>query len=203
MKLIKKPFIVGGHQLGDFLAFEEISEDAKPLLLGERVLPAPLLFEKGVFMTLKKRWEPGLNKYFPNGGYEVSNVSGGVYNYDLDQVIKYPETPKQKRTLNVMLGETGDEKIKLVKVEREGPPGKKGRKPLPPEEKAAREAEALRKKLASGGRKGRPKGNGEKKEKSHQKGIRGRKPLTPEVKAARLAATTVKKGGKRGRPKKS
>lgn len=203
MKLNKKPFIVGGHQLGDFLFFEEIPPEEVPFMLGERVLPAPLLYEKGVHMTLKRKYIPGEKVSFPQGGYEVQDNNGGIYNYDLNQVIKYPQTPKQKRTLNASMGESSGEKIKLIKVEREGPPGKKGRKPLSPEEKAIRIAEAEVRKLASGGKKGRPKGNGEKKPKNGPSGgKRGRKPLDPEVKAIREAAILAKKSGKRGRPRK-
>ena len=67
-KVIEKPFIVGGHQLGTFMAYTEIEPEFVPAEPRVRVLPAPFFYEKRLYFYLVKKYEPGENRLFPNGG---------------------------------------------------------------------------------------------------------------------------------------
>jgi hypothetical protein len=210
MKIIDKPLIVGGIQLGVFQAYTDIEPELIATEYRSRVLPAPFFYEKRLFFYLVKRHEPGQNKFFPNGGFEVRDESGGLRCYDLDQVIIHPVVIKHKKTLDKM--HRTAEKIakqkerdakRSAKPKREST-GKRGRPALDPALKAARDAEKIAKSERSGGKRGRPKSDKTPIVKAKTGGKRGRPKVSADVIASRVAAkaaTRVRTGGKRGRPK--
>jgi len=65
-------------------AYDEV--DAKYLNFkpGIRVLPAMYFEEPGLEFKLKKRYEPGEKRTFPNGGFEVYGPGGEIRSFDLD-----------------------------------------------------------------------------------------------------------------------
>ena len=210
MKIIDKPLIVSGVQLGVFQAYTDIEPELIATEKRTRVLPAPFFYEKRLFFYLINRYEPGQNKFFPNGGFEVRDESGGLRCYDLDQVIIHPAVIKHKKTLDKM--HRVAEKIAKQKerdAKRNAKPkpittGKRGRPALDPALKAARDAEKIAKSERSGGKRGRPKSNNTPIVKASTGGKRGRPKVSDDVIARRVAAkaaTRVRTGGKRGRPK--
>ena len=210
MKIIDKPLIVSGVQLGVFQAYTDIEPELIATEKRTRVLPAPFFYEKRLFFYLINRYEPGQNKFFPNGGFEVRDESGGLRCYDLDQVIIHPAVIRHKKTLDKM--HRTAEKIAKQKerdAKRNAKPkptttGKRGRPALDPALKAARDAEKMAKSERSGGKRGRPKSNNTPIVKASTGGKRGRPKVSDDVIARRVAAkaaTRVRTGGKRGRPK--
>jgi hypothetical protein len=210
MKIIDKPLIVSGVQLGVFQAYTDIEPELIATEKRTRVLPAPFFYEKRLFFYLINRYEPGQNKFFPNGGFEVRDESGGLRCYDLDQVIIHPAVIRHKKTLDKM--HRTAEKIAKQKerdAKRNAKPkpittGKRGRPALDPALKAARDAEKVAKSERSGGKRGRPKSNNTPIVKASTGGKRGRPKVSDDVIARRVAAkaaTRVRTGGKRGRPK--
>lgn len=210
MKIIDKPLIVSGVQLGVFQAYTDIEPELIATEKRTRVLPAPFFYEKRLFFYLINRYEPGQNKFFPNGGFEVRDESGGLRCYDLDQVIIHPAVIKHKKTLDKM--HRTAEKIAKQKerdAKRNAKPkptttGKRGRPALDPALKAARDADKLAKSERSGGKRGRPKSNNTPIVKASTGGKRGRPRVSDDIIARRVAAkaaTRVRTGGKRGRPK--
>jgi hypothetical protein len=140
-----------------------------------RVLPANYFNEPNTLFTLKAKYEPGENKFFPKGGFEIVHVEGGTYNYELDEVIVHPFQLGMRKFF------TKSETVVKEKVTDPNKKGKRGRPKIDP---------ALKKTLPTYV----PTG-----------GKRGRKPLDPAVKAAKEAAKLAKQkvsNGKRGRPKK-
>ena len=209
MKIIDKDFVVGGHKIGVHQAYADIDPAFVPMDPGVRVLPAAF-FTTRSFFTLKKRWLPGENKYFPAGGYEVRGEGGETRSYDLDAVILYPETKSQKRVIDAMApadenaptrGRKAGES-KEIKITS----GKRGRPSLSPEDKAAKDEAAATKALTSNGRRGRPaRVGGPKPIKAPSGAGRGRPKMTEAVialKSADKALRTSRSGGKRGRPSK-
>lgn len=200
MKIIEKP-LSDKHSWLLRKAYDDIPSEFVPVIKGTRVLPINYIDSPNVFFELRNRWEPGQNDLFPDGGYEVVDVNGGVHNCFLDQVITHPQTLGMR---NFKFGETNELKPVKIKVIRDG---KRGRKPLDPEVKALRDAEIAKRKGGSRGRKPLDpeiKAQRDIESAKRKGGKRGRKPLDPEVKALRDAETLKRKGGKRGRkPKKS
>lgn len=216
MKVIEKPLIVSGNQLGTFMAYTDIEPELTvtpetPKM--SRVLPAPFFYEKRLFFYLIRRIEPGGRPGFPNGGFEVRDEGGALRSYDLDQVIIHPQVIKHKKTLDKMMRRAEKEQAKrnreMKKRERATRPpknttGKRGRPALDPAVKAAREAEKAARATRSGGKRGRPAGAPKAPKVLSTGGRRGRPALTPEAIAQRAstkAATRARSGGKRGRPK--
>jgi hypothetical protein len=207
MKVIEKQW-----QYGSFLAYDEIDENFLATEKGVRVLPAPFFYDKKLYFELWKRYEPGEKTTFPNGGYEVVDVSGGIRSYDLDQIIIHPQVLQHKKMLDKMARRAEKQAKKrertMKKIGRENKPkhGRRGRPALDPALKAKRDAEKAQSQVRSGGKRGRPKSS-EPKTVSTPKttgGRRGRPALTAEAikqRAADKAATTKRSGGKRGRPK--
>lgn len=209
MKVIEKPW-----QYGTYLAYDETEEIFVPTTKGVRVLPAPFFYDKKLYFELKAVYAPGEKKTFPNGGYEVVDVSGGIRSYDLDQVIIHPQVLQHKKMLDKMArrAEKQAKKNKRAtnKITRENKPkhGKKGRPALDPAVKAHRDQLKADAKDRSGGKRGRPKSLVPKQEtvKPVGGGRRGRPALTPEAIAQRVstrAATKARSGGKRGRPRRA
>lgn len=192
MKIVEREASIGARKFYEdvdlkFLTFSE----------GIRVLPAPYFAEPNVQLFLKFRYEPGVHPYFPNGGFEVYDNSGAIFNYDLDQVIVHPYA------LGLMnyFSDVSEEKKNKIKVTG----GKRGRPRNP--NTVAKAAY-----VPTGGKRGRKRGSTVLTTDSVKAakyvptgGKRGRKPLTEMEKAAKLAIQlekTKKSGGKRGRPAK-
>jgi len=210
MRVIEKEW-----KYGKYLAYADVEPELLELTPGCRVLPAPYFYEKRLYFTLIKRYEPGEHPHFPNGGYTVNAPNLSVLNYDLDQVILHPLLIKHQKTLDKMKRKAEKEQVKrekqrekiLKKVNENKTPGKRGRKPLSDEEKQKRATEKTTKTNVSGGKRGRPKGstNGVPKIVKEKTGKRGRPPMSEEMKLKRQAeidARRIRSGGKRGRPKR-
>jgi hypothetical protein len=209
MKVIEREW-----QYGTYLVYDETEEIFIPQERGVRVLPAPFFYDKKQYFELKKRYEPGEKTTFPNGGYEVVDVSGGVRSDDLDQVIIHPSVLQHKKMMDKMARRAEKEQKKRERrskqIGKENKPktGKRGRPSLSTAEKMVRENLKEQAKVRSGGKRGRPKST-EMKTVSTPKvssGQRGRPSLTPEAlarKVADKAALQKRSGGKRGRPKSS
>lgn len=148
---------------------EEKFLNFKPLI---RVLPARHFNEPQLVFTLKKRYEPGEHKHFPDGGFEVCASDGGIYNFYLDEVIVHPFALGMTKFFSKQ--DVNKEKITTGPKGKRGRPakdpsqlkekqiyvptgGKRGRKPLDPEVKAARETQRLERQQKSSGKRGRPK----------------------------------------------
>jgi hypothetical protein len=214
MKVIEKPW-----RYGTCLVYDEIEEEFLPREKGMRVLPAPFFYDKKLYFELHKHYAPGEKKSFPNGGYEVVDVSGGIRSYDLDQVIIHPQVLQHKKMLDKMARKAEKQAKKRVqtlkKLDRENKVkhGRKGRPALDPAVKAHREQMRLETKVRSGGKRGRPSLNTAVKEeravkdasrKAQSSGKKGRPPLSAvelEKRAAQDVSRRARSGGKRGRPK--
>ena len=211
MKVIEKDFIVGGSKLGTYNAYEDIEPELMRYRPGQRVLPAPFFYETSDTYTLIAQYEPG-TKFYPNGGFEVRDSSGGSRHYDLDQVIVHPATCKHQPTLDLMTRREEREAAAAeravlrgdkVKVKVEG--ARRGRPAIDPAVKAAREAEKVARAKRSGGKRGRPvSGIAKPQTVKVTSGKRGRPALSTaqvQAKATARAATRAISGGRRGRPK--
>ena len=211
MKVIDKPLMVSGHQLGVFQAYSDIEPEFVPAERHTRVLPAPFFYEKKLFFYLHKVHAPGAMG-FPNGGYEVIDEGGALRNYDLDQIIIHPAVLKHTKMLAKMKrsAENGQKRgrksVSGVSTPARVSSGKRGRPGLSAEERAARDANKAAKAIVSGGRRGRPASAQPKAAKAATGGRRGRPSLTPAeaaLKIADRATRAIKSGGKRGRPKRA
>ena len=209
MKVIEKDW-----KYGKYLVYDEVEEVFIPTEKGVRVLPAPFFYDKKLYFELKAVYAPGEKKTFPNGGYEVVDVSGGIRSYDLDQVIIHPAVLKHKKMLDKMARKAEKQQRKRErnanKIAREVKvkTGKRGRPALNPAEKALRDQAKAESNVRSGGKRGRPANpNRVVVIKPASTGRRrGRPALSAEAKAAREAAKvaqTKRSGGKRGRPKRA
>lgn len=207
MKVIEKQW-----QYGTYLAYDEVEENFVATEKGVRVLPAPFFYDKKLYFELWKRYEPGEKATFPNGGYEVVDVSGGIRSFDLDQVIIHPAVLKHKKMLDKMArraekqAKQRERKMKKIAKDNKVKHGRRGRPALDPALKAQRDALKAQAKVRSGGKRGRPAGATAPKAVSTPVGggKRGRPALTPEALAQRASAKAAlqkRSGGKRGRPK--
>ena len=213
MKVIEKDFVVGGAKLGTYLTYSDVEPELATIKPGDRVLPAPFFYEKNLWFHLIRKWEPGENKYFPNGGFEVRDGGAGVRNYDLDQVILHPHLIKHKKTMDKMARRAEKEAAKRDRQLKRGSKPKKekvegarrGRPAIDPAVKAAREAERVLRAQRSGGKRGRPSsGTAKPALVKAPSGKRGRPALSVAqvtAKATARAATRARSGGRRGRPK--
>lgn len=211
MKLQERDWLLSGHKIGTIPFYTDVEPELEAREVGVRVLPAQYFYEKRAHFELSKRYEPGENKFFPNGGFVVVGEGGVRRCYDLDQVIIHPSIIKHKKTLDKMIRkaekEQGKRKRQYKKAAREAIKGngKRGRKPLDPAEKARREQEKVDRAQKSGGLRGRPKSENPtpKTPKAPTGGKRGRRPLdqaTKDARAREAAARSIRSGGKRGRP---
>jgi hypothetical protein len=137
-----------------------------------RVLTARHFDDPHQHFTFRKRHEPG-SPGFPQGGFEVIGPDGGTYNFYLDEVVVHPFQLGMRNYFSKSQT-TVKEKISTGAKGKRGRPskdpserkvlqayvptgGKRGRKPLDPEVKAAKEAALVAKKAKGTGKKGRPK----------------------------------------------
>jgi hypothetical protein len=84
-----------------------------------RVLPAPFFYDKKLYFELYKYYAPGEKKTFPDGGYEVVDVSGGIRSYDLDQVIIHPQVLQHKKMLDKMARKAEKQSKKKIQTLKE------------------------------------------------------------------------------------
>lgn len=126
-------------------AYDEV--DAKYLNFkpGIRVLPAMYFEEPGLEFKLKKRYEPGEKRTFPNGGFEVYGPGGEIRSFDLDQVIVHPYAIGQRKFFAKNLSE----EKKLKEIDPNAPKRKRGRPSNP-------NAEPRPVYVPTGGKRGRP-----------------------------------------------
>lgn len=207
MRVIEKPW-----RFGTYLAYADVEEDLIPTTIGMRVLPAPFYYEKKLYFELFRRYEPGDNPTFPNGGYEVRDMTGGIRAYDFDQLIIHPTILHQRKLTEKLVKRAEKNEKRRERIQKKNlrenkvSSGKRGRPALSAEEKAQREMSKKEAGVRSGGRRGRPKSTEPKVVVAKVGGgKRGRPPLSDEAKAAKeLAAIQLKmrSGGKRGRPSK-
>ena len=209
MKVIEKPW-----RYGTYLAYDEVEEIFVATEKGVRVLPAPFFYDKKLYFELWKRYEPGEKATFPNGGYEVVDVSGGIRSYDLDQIIVPPQVLKHKKMLDKMArraekqAKKRERTIKKIAKETKVKHGRRGRPALDPAVKAHRDKLKGEAQARSGGKRGRPAGSSTPKVVSEKPtgGKRGRPALSAEAraqKASAKAAVQKRSGGKRGRPRRA
>jgi hypothetical protein len=213
MKVIDKPLLVGGYQLGVFQAYSDIEPEFVPVERHTRVLPAPFFYEKKLFFYLHKVHAPGAMG-FPNGGYEVIDEGGALRNYDLDQIIVHPAVLKHSKMLAKMKrsAENGQKRgrksVSGVSTPTRVSSGKRGRKPLDPDERLKREAAKAERATRSGNKRGRPASTNLKPTDNTPKTStrrRGRPALSDDMvalKAKEKAARNLLSGGLRGRPKR-
>lgn len=153
--------------------FVEVEPKFTEFTKGCRVLPAAYFYNPNLFFTLKARYEPGENKFFPKGGFEVVFSEGGIYNYELDQVVVHPYHLRMMKYFS-KVENVVKEKVTTGNGGKRGRPrkdpsdlksktvytptgGKRGRKPMNPEIKAAKQAKIAAKKAKGTGKKGRPR----------------------------------------------
>ena len=209
MKVIEKDWLYG-----KYLAYDDVEDIFVATEKGVRVLPAPFFYDKKLYFELMRRYEPGEKPTFPNGGYEVVDMSGGIRSYDLDQIIIHPQVLQHKKLLDKMARRAEKQAKKrertIKKIDRENKPkhGRKGRPALDPTVKAHRDQLKADAKDRSGGKRGRPKSLVPKQEtvKPVGGGRRGRPALTSEAIAQKItdkATVRARSGGKRGRPRRA
>lgn len=75
---------------GTFKAYANVPAELLQFEKGCRVQPAPFVGKPQPFY-LVNRYEPGENKFFPNGGFEVRGDNSVCYSFDLDQVVLYQD----------------------------------------------------------------------------------------------------------------
>jgi hypothetical protein len=176
-----------------------------------RVLPAKYFYEKSscrLFFVAK--YQPGENKWLPDGGFHLRDATGANRWFELDEVIIHPSIIQQQKLKDKLEKKAAKVKEKYNKDQRrkERKEGKRGRPALSDEDKALRIQEAQQRSERSGGRRGRPPKNPDAPKQVYvPRGDtgkkRGRKPLSPEEKASRIQVQETKQqrsGGKRGRP---
>ena len=195
MKIVETTDLFPSHKY-----FTDVEEKFTKFTPQCRVLLARHFDEPNIFFTLRKRFDPGENKTFPNGGFEIFGPDGGLYNFELDEVVVHPfqlgMTKYFSNALNV-----NKEKLNT------GPKGKRGRPKKDPSN-----LKILPKYVPTGGKRGRKPMSAEEKAKRElatstkvKTGRRGRPVLSSEEKLKRelikqKIARPVKKG--RGRPRK-
>lgn len=159
-----------------------------------RVLPAPFYDEPTLEFELLRRYDPGENKYFPNGGFEIYGPGNERRSFDLDQVVLHPFSLGKFNYFK-----KGDNlEIKNKVTDPNKPKGKKGRPRKLDENGNPIIIDRTYK--PTGGQRGRkPKldENGNrivsiKKEYVPSGRGRGRKPLSPEERAKRELETQQK-----------
>ena len=128
---------------GVYLAYEDVEPELMNFVKGSRVLPAPFYYEKRLYFEFIRKWEPGENKLFPNGGYEVYGPNLEVRSYDLDQLVLHPLVIKHAKAIEKTAKRAEKERNKTQKQrdretkkreEETRVKGKRGRKALSPEE---------------------------------------------------------------------
>jgi len=127
---------------------------------GQRVLPAEFVGipDQGA-VYFNKTYPPG-TKFYADGGHQCLTELGGRRTFFLDALMIHPSEFKKSQRITIeglkRRGRKSDpNKIKVDKNPN-APKGKRGRKPLDPEEKLRREALKIPK-IGGTGKRGRPK----------------------------------------------
>lgn len=156
-----------------FKYYTEVEEKFLKFTPNCRVLPARYFSEPHLHFTLKKRFEPGEHKHFPNGGFEICDTNGGIYNFDINEVVVHPFHLNMLKYFSITQNINKEKVTTGVKGKRGRPKkdaselktlpvyvptgGKRGRKCMDPSLKILKEASLAAKKAKSTGKKGRPK----------------------------------------------
>lgn len=182
--------------VGRFKIYADVDSKFLNFSKGCRVLPAPFYEnEYNIIFTLKDKYQPGENKHFPRGGFEVYGPSGEIRNYDLDQIIVHPYELKMVKYFS-----KSEDAVTKNETVKDGVKRKRGR----PASNVLKEKKTY---IPTGGKRGRPASTTPKTPKVKKgTGKRGRPSLSEEEKAtrqAKLVEKAKKTGGKRGRPSKS
>lgn len=179
---------------------------------GQRVLPAEFVGvpDQGP-VYYNKTYPPG-TKHYSDGGHQCITEMGGYRTFHLDALMIHPNEMKksQRVTIDGLKRRGRPSNPNKVQKDSDAPKGKRGRKPLDPEEKLKREMEKAAKLEANPERKrGRKALSDEERAKrlatnppkdpNAPKGKRGRPSLPEHLKKSK---PYVPNGGKRGRPKK-
>ena len=167
-----------------------------------RVIPANYFDSPNTFFELKAKYEPGENRFFPNGGFEIVHSEGGIYNYELDQVVVHPYDVGLRKYFSK--SEDVKVKEKITSTDPNSPKRGRGRPKLDPSQLKNQKTY-----VSTGRGRGRPPLDPSLKKTTEPKASsgkgRGRPALDPVIKAQREAEKTKRaqiSGGRRGRPKK-
>lgn len=206
------------------LYYANVEQEYLVFKKGIRVLPAQYFTDKKLRFTFRGYFAPGTNKWFPNGGFEVTGPGGEYRAYERDQVIVHPEIFEEAKHLEKVLKkrekreQSALDKTEKISKKREREvedaiPKKRGRRPLTETQRKQRELERLLEPERSHekGRKRldpdqRIKREAEKLAQRILKGMTGKRgrPSDPEKKLQRQTDKAIRQqrsGGKRGRPK--
>lgn len=85
MKIIDRQW-----KYGTVKAYADVPAEMLQFTPGCRVQPAPYAGKPQSFYLLK-RYEPGENKFFPEGGFELRGENSARYSFELDQVVLYQD----------------------------------------------------------------------------------------------------------------
>lgn len=85
MKIIDKPW-----KYGMLKAYADVPAELLEFKPGCRVQPASYVGKPGAFYLIN-RYEPGENKFFPNGGFECRSEGSARFSFELDQVVLYQD----------------------------------------------------------------------------------------------------------------
>lgn len=85
MKIIDKPW-----KYGTLKAYADVPAELLEFKPGCRVQPASYVGKPGAFYLIN-RYEPGENKFFPNGGFECRSEGSARFSFELDQVVLYQD----------------------------------------------------------------------------------------------------------------
>jgi hypothetical protein len=114
MNIIEKKWTYGTYK-----AYENVPADLLKFTPGCRVVPAPYAEDDEKFY-LVAQYQPGENKYFPEGGYEVRGEGSMRHSFEIDQVIVWTDADKTTRKATVSR-KTDDAKNKVrVRVTKTG-----------------------------------------------------------------------------------
>ncbi len=75
---------------GTYKAYADVPQELLDFTPGCRVQPAPFA-GKPISFYLINRYEPGENRFFPNGGFDLRGENSVRYAFDLDQVVLFED----------------------------------------------------------------------------------------------------------------
>ena len=110
MKIVEKRW-----EYGTYIAFDEVPAELLKFTPGCRVVPAPYAGKPDAFY-LVARYEPGENRYFPKGGFEVVTDGSMRRSFELDQVVVWTDGANSKKKATVRKKQDAAPKKVRVKV---------------------------------------------------------------------------------------
>jgi hypothetical protein len=76
---------------GTYKVFVDVPDELLNFTPNCRVQPAPFFGKRQYKFYLIAKYEPGENKNFPNGGFELRGENSVRYSFEIDQVIVYQD----------------------------------------------------------------------------------------------------------------